>query len=173
MAHKSPLTAEPKSSTSDGRANSHDEKAKILLALLGRSRLEALRAKGLELPLPAQLPKEEQAEDLAQMRRQAAGLLRLATRAKASPSAGRVVEEDRDTKSVTAKPAKTKQAAPSDLSSRLIVHLDDLSLQEEHPAVIAHLLRSQSPQARAKLLRMLPGRQARAAMRILRQDKAG
>lgn len=54
------------------------------------------------------------------------------------------------------------------LAPRLAKHLDPDRLADEHPAVIAMLLRSQPPQIRSQVLRELPGTQARATMRILR-----
>ena len=57
---------------------------------------------------------------------------------------------------------------PGGLGARLAKHLDPDRLADEHPAVIALFLRSQTAQLRSQVLRGLPGGQARAVMRILR-----
>ena len=58
--------------------------------------------------------------------------------------------------------------SPGGLGARLAKHLDPERLADEHPAVIALFLRSQTAQLRSQVLRGLPGAQARAVMRILR-----
>lgn len=58
--------------------------------------------------------------------------------------------------------------APGGVGARLAKHLNPDRLSDEHPAVIAMLLKSQTPELRSEVLRGLPGNKARAVMRILR-----
>ena len=74
---------------------------------------------------------------------------------------------------VEAEPKRTTKTpspdfTPGGLGARLAKHLDPERLADEHPAVIALFLRSQTAQLRSQVLRGLPGGQARAVMRILR-----
>ncbi|MEM9317792.1 MAG: hypothetical protein AAGA70_02160 [Pseudomonadota bacterium] len=57
------------------------------------------------------------------------------------------------------------------LSSRLAAYLDPDRLADEHPAVLALILKSQPAGTRSEVLRGLPGPQARAVMRLMRAGK--
>ncbi|MBF9035267.1 hypothetical protein HKCCE2091_13560 [Rhodobacterales bacterium HKCCE2091] len=58
---------------------------------------------------------------------------------------------------------------PGGLGARVVSNLEPDRLCDEHPAVVALLLRAQAPATRSDILRGLPGSQARAVMRHLRK----
>lgn len=80
--------------------------------------------------------------------------------------------------SATTKPSLSKKEeltnpdfAPGALGTRLAKHLSAERIADEHPAVIALLLRSQPANLRSEILRSLPGPQARSVMRVLRSGR--
>ena len=80
-------------------------------------------------------------------------------------------QPQRQTSPKVTKKAKTENGPDYSISARLAAHLDPDRLTDEHPAVLAVLLRSQPAQTRSEVLRGLPGAQARAVMRLLRSKR--
>ena len=156
------------------------EKARALLSLLGRDRFEALRQSGLGAPeMEADgIKSAETADDTLAWQRnrliqrlRERGLLACepspteplsTTVAKNDPCAtpeGLNITKEVD---VIRSPAGTES-----LVARLAANLDRSTLANEHPAIIAHLLKSQNTALRAQVLRDLPGPRARAVMRYI------
>lgn len=65
-----------------------------------------------------------------------------------------------------------QEFGPGSLGARLAKYLNPKQISDEHPAVVALLLRSQPADLRSEVLRALPGSQARAVMRLLRAGRA-
>ncbi|QBY02232.1 hypothetical protein E2K80_17030 [Rhodophyticola sp. CCM32] len=141
------------------------EKARVLKALLGPDRFrafwkETLGAADLQEADDADLPDQEETDTIVWQR-------------------NRLIQRFRDRGFLTADvpepdlpgPPPTRGAPPpgaTALVTRLAENLEDATLMHEHPAVIAHLLKLQGTDLRARVLRHLPGGQARAVMRVLK-----
>ncbi|MBO6603355.1 hypothetical protein [Rhodophyticola porphyridii] len=137
------------------------DKARVLLGLLGPERFEAFR-KGspdaASLNIDTSSPTDS---DVTEWQRN-----RLIQRFR---DRGLLAGEDADDAPVRARaPALDPPSGAPALVARLADNLDDATLMNEHPAVIAHLLKPQSTALRARVLRQLPGAQARAVMRVLK-----
>lgn len=148
--------------------NDRAGKAALLTELLGVSRVEDLRKSGV-LPRPRDMAADPEA--LAWHRNRLIEKFRergLFAGDGADSGQSRVGGADA---SHTVQPAT--EFAPGSLGKRLAKHLNPERLVDEHPAVIALFLRSQTPQLRSQVLRGLPGGQARAVMRILRASVQG
>lgn len=156
------------------------EKARALLSLLGRDRFEALRQSGLGAPeMEADGIKSAEAADdtLAWQRNRLIQRLRERGLLGGEPS----LAEPLSTTATKIDPLATLEAknitkAVNEIRSpmgaeilvaRLAANLDRSTLANEHPAIIAHLLKSQNTALRAQILRDLPGPHARAVMRYI------
>lgn len=157
--------------TPPGRAAApRREKAGLLAQILGPERLDALRDAGLDGDLSegGQDPGPAAPETLAWHRNRLIqkfrdrGLID-------GPAGGHPAPLAAAAPGPAPKPGPDRRVPPgSGIAGRLAVHLDEGRLADEHPAVIALLLRPQPAGLRARVLRDLPGPQARAVARLLR-----
>ena len=179
------MTTKPRPDAPDAPDADYSRKARLLLDLLGRERLEDLSRKGLGARLLEALPDADGpgadgpgAEEKDAQQPYARGSRREAI--PAGPAAadlidrfrrGGLIEADPAGAAPPPEPAPVPRPAPPrpGLASRLAEALGDgASLADEHPAVVAFLLRDQSAGLRARVLRALPGPGARRVMRHLR-----
>lgn len=148
------------------KKNDSAEKAALLTELFGEGRIADLRKSGV---LPSQ---EAKASDPAAAERYRNRLIeRFRERGLISgmAPAGQTETAQSGKKRVNPAPNRTTtEFLPGAIGARLAKHLDAQRLSDEHPAVIAFFLRTQTPQLRSQVLRGLPGSQARSVMRILR-----
>ncbi|RMA43514.1 hypothetical protein [Rhodophyticola porphyridii] len=136
------------------------DKARVLLGLLGPERFEAFRKgspDGAGLNIDTSVPTDS---DVTAWQRN-----RLIQRFR---DRGLLAGEDADAPVRAHAPRIDPPSGAPALVARLADNLDDATLMNEHPAVIAHLLKPQSTALRARVLRQLPGAQARAVMRVLK-----
>lgn len=150
------------------REDRYARKARILLDLFGPSGVERLKRAGLTAGLeqtPSTGP--DRTEPLAGARGdllerlRAHGLFDTDSPA-AQPRPDPAQAADRGPAPRRATPT------PIPLSARIVEHLEEESLEKEHPAVIAMVLKGQSRPVQMKVLRALPGATARATMRYLK-----
>ncbi|MBF9050968.1 hypothetical protein GTA62_09955 [Roseobacter sp. HKCCD9010] len=156
------------------------EKARALLSLLGRDRFEALRQSGFGAPeMEADDVKSAEAPDdtLAWQRNRLIQRLRERGLLGGEPSLAEPLSTTAtkidplatlETKNITkaVNEIRSPMGAES-LVARLAANLNRSTIASEHPAVIAHLLKSQNTALRAQILRDLPGPHARAVMRYI------
>ncbi|GAA5074793.1 hypothetical protein N0B44_26920 [Roseibacterium beibuensis] len=148
-----------------------DEKLSALAALLGPDGLARLRATGLGEAGPQP---DVDPDRLAWHQNRL--LQRLRARLEAAPDRELPRREvplvTPITKPNPMPPTPAQLRAPmqanSGLDARIATSLDVNRLRDEHPAVIAHVLRQQDRATRVNTLRSLPGHVARAAVRRLR-----
>ena len=144
-------------------------KAALLTELLGEDRLADWQRTGV---LPRKTSKKSDPESVAWHRNRLIEKFR--ERGLLPPTDAKPVSLQDNTK-VAPEPlsrATSSEFTPGGLGARLAKHLNPDRLADEHPAVIALFLRSQTAQLRSQVLRGLPGGQARAVMRILRAKSA-
>ena len=147
--------------------NDQAGKTALLAELLGEARVADWQKSGV---LP-QKPKEE--ADTASVAWHRNRLIEKFRERGLLPSAASEQSPNQSKPAVKTRSNRVAKAAnpeftPGGLGARLAKHLDPDRLADEHPAVIALFLRSQTPHLRSQVLRGLPGGQARAVMRILR-----
>ena len=140
--------------------NDKAAKAAMLTELLGEARVATLRESGVLPKAKADKPDSASVawhrNRLIEKFRERGLLSTKAEKPEATPSAAKMAKK------------AAPEFSPGGIGARLAKHLDPERLADEHPAVIALFLRSQTPQLRSQVLRGLPGGQARAVMRILR-----
>lgn len=147
--------------------NDRAGKAAFLAELLGETRVSELRKSGL---LPPKVEENADHERAAWHRSRLIekfrerGLISGREQANSKPDGcSSVVEKDAGSEG-----QPRSEFSRGGIGSRLTKHLAPERLKDEHPAVIALFLRAQSPQIRSRVLRGLPGSQARSVMRILK-----
>lgn len=143
------------SSSPDPRDDRFARKARILLDLFGPSGVERLKQAGLPadlLHVPGAPPAEHEAEGLPDDGRRAL-LKRL---------------RDHGLLEAETAPRAADPVGTASLSALIAEHLDGNALAGEHPAVIAHVLRTRPRAVQLRVLRALPGSVARAVMRFLK-----
>lgn len=145
-------SSSPRSSSGDDRFT---RKARVLLDLFGPSGVERLRAAGLPAELLPGSADVSETDETAQNGRRSL-LRRLRDR-------GLLDDLQNGTETPAAEPTR-----PEPLSARIAENLDGGTLDKEHPAVIALVLRAQPRDVRMRLLKAMPGGVARAAMRYLK-----
>jgi len=161
--------------------NDREGKAALLSELLGEARVEELRKSGL-LPRAKSKPIDPVAVAWHRNRLIEKFRERGLLQSKMPDSKVESEQPEKQPATVERQPEnKRKQRetvqkvdpkfSPGAIGARLAKHLDPERLADEHPAVIALFLRSQTPQLRSEVLRGLPGAQARAVMRILRAGR--
>ena len=148
-----PNTAQ--SGLSSRRDETFARKARVLLDLFGPSGVERLRRAGLatevdRLAADASGKADGEADRLALLDRfRKQGLF-----------------DENPTRQVAAATPPTAREIP--LTARIAEHLDEAALANEHPAIIAMVLRSQPKTFQLQALHALPGPVARATIRFLR-----
>ncbi|AHM03726.1 hypothetical protein roselon_01338 [Roseibacterium elongatum DSM 19469] len=157
-------------------ASSRDEKLGAIAALLGPETLARLRARGLPAHVPDQAAPASVAPDRLAWHQNRL-LQRLRDRLDQAPPAPPGPSPDRPTPDpdpVAEAPGDAPIAAAAaprpqgGIDARIASALDPMRLADEHPAVLAHILRGMDRSSRVATLHALPGSVARAAIQRLR-----
>ncbi len=139
------------------------DKAKVLLDLFGPNGVERLAKAGLDPKLTFALRSAVKGVSSGEASREDRnGLL------EKFRDLG-FLADDKEVAPVVEKPEPTvKKAPPANLASKIADNLDERNLGEEHPAVIAYILKSQPRDVQKRVLLALDGNAARATMRFLK-----
>ncbi len=163
------MQKQPESLPSISTDQKFSEKARILLDLFGPSGVDRLVRSGVDPRLRDALQRAAGSEVTAETAPvQSAGLI------KRLRETGLLIEEDKKQEIPSRRDRTTAKTTPAprptpttSLSTAQAISacLQDAHLEEEHPAVIAYVLRDQSSSIQARVLKALPGACARATRR--------
>lgn len=167
-----PTPQEPTSNTTASRA----EKLSLLSSMLGPDAMERVRKASASPTADAHTdPVEMDADRAAWHRNRLLQRLRQQGRVKGNgeaegpaPTLTPAKKADADPQVQTAPPRQAPIVAKAGLDARLSKISDPATLGQEHPAIIARLIKGLSRDARVEALKSLPGPIARSIVRRLR-----
>ncbi len=158
--------------TTDPLPRDRVQKQRVLAELLGPRGLAAMKARGLDLHAPDATDANASLDEDAMTWQRNRLLQRLR-------DSGLLADRQNDIGELL--PSPVSQDAVGDglppvadiaagmLSTRIAGLIDPDQLANEHPAVIAHILRDQDRALRVSVLKTLPGYRSRAVMRYLQR----